>query len=105
LPVDVSVQTIITPEETPAAEATPEPVSGAVATVTVESANCRANPRGGAEKISILYQGQKAEILGRNDDLANPWFYITVPDTKTHCWLWGNTAKANVKVKDLPIIK
>jgi cellulose synthase/poly-beta-1,6-N-acetylglucosamine synthase-like glycosyltransferase len=77
----------------------------AMATVSVESANCRAKPRGNAEKITILYKGQQAEIVGRNDDLKNPWWYIKIPNLSGNCWLWGMTARMTGTVEQIPVIK
>jgi cellulose synthase/poly-beta-1,6-N-acetylglucosamine synthase-like glycosyltransferase len=75
----------------------------ATATVTVESANCRAKPRGNSEKITILYKGQKVEIVGRNADLNNPWWYVKIPNLSGNCWLWGMTATTAGALNDIPI--
>jgi cellulose synthase/poly-beta-1,6-N-acetylglucosamine synthase-like glycosyltransferase len=91
----------------PATSATatlPSTVTG-IATVKVESANCRAKPKGGAERITILYKGQAVEILGRNDDLVNPWWYIRIPDQGGNCWLWSMTATMNGNINEIPIIR
>jgi cellulose synthase/poly-beta-1,6-N-acetylglucosamine synthase-like glycosyltransferase len=79
--------------------------TGAAATVKVESANCRAKPKANADRITFLYKDQKVEIVGRNDDPGNPWWYIRIPDSKNHCWLWGMTAKLTGKIKDIPIVE
>jgi cellulose synthase/poly-beta-1,6-N-acetylglucosamine synthase-like glycosyltransferase len=75
----------------------------ATATVTAESANCRARPRGGSERITFLYKNQQVEILGRNDDQGNPWWFIKIPDSSGRCWLWGMTATMTGNVEDIPI--
>ena len=77
----------------------------AKATVTVESANCRAKPRTNAGRVTILYKGQEVGILGRNDDLKNPWWYIKIPDQNGNCWLWGMTARLTGTVEEIPIVK
>ena len=79
--------------------------SGATATVTVESANCRAKPRGGAERVTFLYKDQQVEIVGRNDDLANPWWYIKIPDSNKNCWLWGMASKLTGTIEEIPIVE
>jgi hypothetical protein len=79
--------------------------TGATATLTVESANCRARPRGGAERITILYRGQEVEIVGRNEDLTNPWWYVKIPETDGNCWLWGMTATMTGNIEEIPIVK
>jgi hypothetical protein len=88
----------------PAALPTPTLVAtGALATITVESANCRERPRGGAERIVFLYKDQQVEIVGRNDDPGNPWWFIKIPDSTGHCWLWGMTASMNGSLEDIPV--
>ena len=79
--------------------------TGATATVTVESANCRAKPRGGAERVTFLYKDQQVEIVGRNDDPANPWWYVKIPDSDKNCWLWGMASKMTGSVEEIPIVK
>ena len=113
LPVDLSPEQFIAagPEETTAPVTSdtatptlPSTVTG-TATVTVESANCRAKPRGGADRIAFLYRGQEVGILGRNDDRENPWWYVILPDQSGGCWLWGMTAKLNGNIDEIPIIR
>jgi hypothetical protein len=81
------------------------PATGATATITVESANCRAKPRTNGERITFLYKDQTVEILGKNDDPGNPWWYIKIPDSNDTCWLWGMTAKITGTVEEIPIVK
>ena len=121
LPADLSPQQVIgrEPQEVipttsdVATEATTEAATNATlpsaatatATVKVESANCRAKPKGNAERIAILYKGQEVGILGRNDDLKNPWWYIKIPDEKGNCWLWGMTTTMKGALEEIPIIQ
>jgi hypothetical protein len=102
LPLEPAAE--LSPELTPEATPLPErpPGSAPLATVTVESANCRAKPRGGAERITILYAGQEVEIVGRNADLTNPWWYVEIPGG--NCWLWGMTARTTGPVDELPVL-
>lgn len=76
-----------------------------VAKVKVQSANCRARPVGKSDKIVVLYRNQEAEIVGRNEDPANPWWYVKIPDQDGSCWLWGKTATTDGDVDGLPIVK
>ena len=111
LPFDLSAEQIVggppdgtsTPE-TPAPPTLPATISG-IATIKVESANCRAKPRGGAERVTYLYKGQQVEILGRNEDLVNPWWYIKIPNSGGNCWLWSMTATLNGNIEEIPIIR
>ena len=107
LPKDVSPNIFpdIFPSQSSSRDERQSSTTPAMATVSVESANCRAKPRGNAEKITILYKGQQAEIVGRNDDLKNPWWYIKIPNLSSNCWLWGMTAKMTGAVEQIPIVK
>jgi hypothetical protein len=80
-------------------------ITVATAMVTVQSANCRARPLGGAERITIFYKNQALEIVGRNEDLTNPWWYVKIPDTDAHCWLWSMTATMTGNIDEIPIVK
>jgi hypothetical protein len=112
LPVDLSPEqvtgrepvapTLATP--TAARPATLPPTGAGIATITVESANCRERPTGGADRVTYLYKGQQVEVLGRNGDLANPWWYIRIPDQSGYCWLWGMTTTLNGNVDEIPIV-
>jgi len=103
LPIDLSPKELVGNESVPTA--TPDAPGGTtpIAIITVESANCRAGPRGGAERITILYRGQEVEIVGRNEDLNNPWWYVKIPDTDGYCWLWGMTTTTTGRLEDIPI--
>jgi hypothetical protein len=77
----------------------------ATATITVESANCRDKPRGNADRVTFLYKGQELEIVGKNDDPINPWWYVELPDASGNCWLWGMTATMTGNVDEIPIVR
>jgi cellulose synthase/poly-beta-1,6-N-acetylglucosamine synthase-like glycosyltransferase len=109
LPVDLSARQLLGEGRTPAVNSStsvPEalPAGAAVARVTVESANCRKKPRGNTEKITILYRSQEVEIVGRNNDPNNPWWYIKIPNSSENCWLWGMTATTTGNVDKVPVI-
>jgi cellulose synthase/poly-beta-1,6-N-acetylglucosamine synthase-like glycosyltransferase len=115
LPADSASVTDLSPDQVigrePGATATPTlaapatPVPGTtIATVTVESANCRDRPRGNADRVAYLYKDQELEIVGKNDDALNPWWYVKLPDSSGNCWLWGMTATTAGPVDDLPIL-
>jgi len=71
----------------------------------VESANCRSKPRGGADRVTIFYSGQQLEIVGRNADLKNPWWFVKIPNSTENCWLWGMTASMTGNIDEIPIIQ
>jgi hypothetical protein len=97
LPIDIAPQQLLGHER--------EAANPPTATVTVESANCRSRPRGGSDKVTILYKGQKVEIVGRNADLNNPWWYVKIPTLSGNCWLWSMTATMTGNVDEIPIIQ
>lgn len=76
-----------------------------IAKVKVQSANCRARPVGKSDKIVVLYRNQETEIVGRNEDPNNPWWYVKIPDQDGNCWLWGRTAVTDGDVNGLPVVK
>jgi len=81
------------------------PATGTTATITVESANCREKPRPNAGRVVFLYRDQQVEVLGRNNDPANPWWYIKIPDSDETCWLWGMTARLSGPDAGIPVIR
>jgi hypothetical protein len=87
-----------------AAAASPS-VDNPIAKVKVQSAYCRAKPLGKAEKIALLYRNQEAEIVGRNEDPHNPWWYVKIPDQGGNCWLWGMTSTTSGNVDGVPVVK
>ena len=97
LPVDLSVQQVVGGIRGSSDNPT--------ATVTVQSANCRAKPLGHSDKIALMYRNQQAEIIGRNNDPNNPWWYVKIPDQDGNCWLWGMTTTTTGNVDDLPIVR
>jgi cellulose synthase/poly-beta-1,6-N-acetylglucosamine synthase-like glycosyltransferase len=75
-----------------------------MATVTVQSANCRDKPFGHSGKVTLLYRSQEAEIVGWNGDPKNPWWHIKIPNQSGNCWLWGMTATTTGNVDGLPVV-
>jgi hypothetical protein len=98
LPIDIALPQLLGQEP----QATASPV---IAIVSVESANCRTHPRGGADRVTLFYSGQQLEVIGRNSDLTNPWWYVKIPNSRDNCWLWGMTARTTGNINDLPIIE
>ena len=79
--------------------------ASALARVKVDSANCRDKPRGNGDRVTILYRDQQVEVLGRNDDLANPWWFIKIPEEDGNCWLWGMTTEMTGTLEEIPIVR
>jgi hypothetical protein len=117
LPADSSSVTDLSPDQvigrepgtTPEATTPTQDISApggttATAIITVESANCRDRPRGNGDRVTFLYKDQELEIVGKNDDPINPWWYVKIPDSDSNCWLWGMTATTTGPIEDIPII-
>jgi hypothetical protein len=119
LPVDSSSDVDLSPDqaaERDAAEtASPElatapagtptlALTGTTATVTVDSANCRDKPRPGGDRVTYVYRGQALEVVGKNEDPLNPWWYIKLPDSDSYCWIWGLTVQITGSPDEIPIV-
>jgi cellulose synthase/poly-beta-1,6-N-acetylglucosamine synthase-like glycosyltransferase len=93
------------PEITATAIATLPSTASGIATIKVDSANCRERPKGGADRVVYLYRGQKVEVLGRNGDAGNPWWYVKIPDASGYCWVWGLSTTLTGNIEEIPIVK
>ena len=93
------------PEITATAIATLPSTASGIATIKVDSANCREKPKGGADRVVYLYRGQKVEVVGRNDDARNPWWYVKIPDASGYCWVWSLTTTMTGNIEEIPIVK
>lgn len=98
LPMDIF------PPRTPAPQGQPTAAPPRIATVVVQSANCRSNPVGNSEKVTLFMRNQELQIVGRNPDLNNPWWYVKIPNSDKYCWLWSMTAETTKPYDDIPII-
>jgi cellulose synthase/poly-beta-1,6-N-acetylglucosamine synthase-like glycosyltransferase len=82
----------------------PVPLNGPVATVSIHSTHCWSGPGSRYKKLDLLLNGQELQIIGKNADPNNPWWYVTMPDTNEKCWLWFYAATTMGPVDDVPII-
>jgi hypothetical protein len=101
------------PSDTPAPSVTPEPSLTPTATYTSTpsvvtlsvsgNTNCRTGPLGIYDLVSILYVGQTAEVVGRDEAGLN--WVIQDPDRPGNtCWLWGRYATLVGNWEALPVI-
>jgi hypothetical protein len=104
---DVATPTAAGPRPSPVPKPSPSPVAGAVAMakVKVQSTYCRGQPAGKSARVILLYRSQEAQILGRNDDPNNPWWYVNISAEKGNCWLWGKAVTTSGNLDALPIVK
>ncbi len=75
------------------------------ATVSVESTYCFSGPGKPGKRLYPLFKGQTFEILGRNDNPGNTWWYIRDPAKDAECWLWGLAATTSGPINNVPILK
>jgi hypothetical protein len=75
-----------------------------VVTVSVSAnTNCRTGPLAIYDLVSILYVGQTAEVVGRDEGGLN--WVIRDPDHPARtCWLWGRYATLVGNAEALPVI-
>ena len=78
--------------------------TGATATVTVDSANCRDRPRPGGDRVTYVYRNQVLEVVGKNGDPLNAWWYVKLPEGDVYCWVWGMTAQLTGSPDEIPIV-
>jgi uncharacterized protein YgiM (DUF1202 family) len=71
---------IVDPEEQPTSEATSAPGTGAIVTAKT-NVNIRSKPNVISEILGLLETGQKANVLGINDNRS--WWYIKIPGTES----------------------
>jgi cellulose synthase/poly-beta-1,6-N-acetylglucosamine synthase-like glycosyltransferase len=81
-------------------ESTPAPH---IATVAVESANCRAAPSTDYDVITRVAFGQQLEILARNPDFNNLWWLVRIPNGDGTCWISSITVQTVGPYDDIPV--
>jgi cellulose synthase/poly-beta-1,6-N-acetylglucosamine synthase-like glycosyltransferase len=74
-----------------------------IATVAVESANCRAGPSTSYAKITGFLQGQRLEIAARNPDFNRLWWRVKIPDSDQTCWISSSTVTTVGPYDDIPV--
>jgi hypothetical protein len=85
---------------------TPVPIatlSGPVA-IFVKEANCRAGPGTGYEVVTSVFKGDAVQIVGRNPNYNNTWWYIIIP-SGGKCWVSLTTAQAYGDFDAIPTVK
>ena len=77
-------------------------LSGPVVTL-IKDANCRNGPGTGYDVITSYFKGETLQIVGRNPDFNNTWWYINMP-TGGKCWVSFATGQAYGDFDDIPIV-
>lgn len=77
-------------------------LSGPTATF-IKNANCRAGPSTTFDAVTSFYKGETVQIVGRNPDFNNTWWYVLIP-SGGKCWVSLTTAQATGPFDDIPTI-
>jgi Bacterial SH3 domain len=77
-------------------------LSGPVATF-IENANCREGPGTGYEAVTSFFKGDTVQIVGRNPDYDNTWWYVVIP-SGGKCWVSLTTAQAYGDFDAIPTV-
>ena len=84
------------PTPTPPTDDTP------VAAFTA-STNCRRGASTDHEIVTFLPEGQRARIVGRNED--GNWWLVQVPGTDVRCWVWGGFVEPTGDLDGVPFVE
>jgi len=87
-----------TPTQPPTATLTPTP-EAVLVSVTGDTF-CRTGPGSVYEGQGVLNTDQQSEILAR--DPSGSFWYITNPDARGECWIWGKYATPEGPTDQLP---
>jgi hypothetical protein len=79
-------------------------LSGPVA-IFIKDANCRQGPGTAYDVITSFFKGQTVQIVGRNPDFNNTWWYVVIPTTGGKCWVSLATAQAYGDFDAIPTVK
>jgi hypothetical protein len=77
-------------------------LSGPVATF-IKNANCREGPGTGYEVVTSFFKGDTVQIVGRNPDYDNTWWYVVIP-SGGKCWVSLTTAQAYGDFDSIPTV-
>jgi hypothetical protein len=79
-------------------------LSGPVATF-IKDANCRSGPGTSDSVVTSFFNGETVQIVGRNPDYNNTWWYVVIPSTGGKCWVSLTTAQAYGNFDAIPTVK
>ncbi len=88
------------PSETPTVTLSPTPLIPTG--MTTQNAHCREGPSQAYEIVTSLVKGQNVVIEGRNRE--GTWWWILLPQSRAHCWVWSGSMETVGNVDDLLII-
>ena len=79
-------------------------LSGPTATF-IKDANCRSGPGTQYEAVTSFFKGETVQIVGRNPNFNNTWWYVIIPSTGGKCWVSLTTAQAQGDFDAIPTVK
>jgi len=103
-----------TSSPTVTASASPTPTYTATPTMTMtptppapmasflQNSHCRKGPGTDYGIVTSLFQGATALIEGRNQDSS--WWWIRLPESRGHCWVWSGLVETSGNLSGLPLI-
>ena len=108
LPQQPLATAAVTPPPANGASAPPSPeepdappsLTGPAVTVVVEGANVRAGPGTDFPVVGLLYQNDRAPLLGRNQ--AGDWLQVRLPDSLG--WIFAPLVETSLPIADLPVV-
>jgi hypothetical protein len=106
LPTVFAATSTLIPTDTPVSTAiatTTATLSGPVATF-IENANCRQGPGTKYDVVTSFFKGETVQIVGRNPDFNNTWWYVVIPSTGGKCWVSLATAQAYGDFDAIPTV-
>ena len=106
LPIIPLASDTTTSTETPTGTATVTATATlSVPVVTfIQSANCRNGPGTQNEVVTSFFKGETVQIVGRNPDFDNTWWYVVIPSTGGKCWVSFSTAQAYGDFDAIPTV-
>jgi hypothetical protein len=97
----------LVPTETAPSTATITPtatLSGPVA-IFIKDVNCRQGPGTQYDVVTSFFKGETVQIVGRNPNFNNTWWYVVIPSTGGKCWVSMTTAQAYGDFDAIPTVK
>jgi hypothetical protein len=92
----------LAPTDTPTVTLSPTP--NVPTALFLMNANCRSKPDKGSTALMSFLKGESAEIVGRNDELDNTWWFVKIPNSNDKCWVSTITAQVIGSYDDIPTI-
>jgi uncharacterized protein YgiM (DUF1202 family) len=70
----------------------------------IKDTNCRQGPGTQYDVETSFFNGETVQIVGRNPDFDNTWWYVVIPATGGKCWVSLTTAQASGDFDAIPTV-